>query len=268
MSVENLFVEPRVAPLPGIGARRIVQRNLAVYRRLWWVFATGLIEPVLYLAGIGFGVGSLVGTVAFDGQRLPYTAFVAPAMMASAAMNGVLFDSMFGLFFKLRYSKVYEAVLSTPIGVTDIALGEVAWALLRGTIYAAGFLLVMWLFGTIRSPLGILALPGSVLIGFCFACVGSAVTTFMRNFRDFDITMLVMMPIFLFSATFYPISIYPPALRIVVQLSPLTRSVDLLRSLTTGEVGPSIAVDVVYLLVLALIGLVVASRRLERQLLK
>jgi lipooligosaccharide transport system permease protein len=202
------------------------------------------------------------------GRPVSYAVFVAPAMMASSAMNGAVFETAFNFFFKLKYAKLYDAILATPLGVADIALGEVSWALIRGTLYALGFIVVMAALGLVTSPWAILALPAAMLVGFTFAAVGTAVTTFMRSWQDFDLILIVLIPLFLFSATFYPITVYPGPLQAVVQLSPLYHGVDLLRSLTTGAVGPWLVGDIAYLVLLGLIGLAIAAFRLQRLLLK
>jgi len=194
--------------------------------------------------------------------------FVAPALMASSAMNGAIYDSTMNVFYKLREARTYDAILATPIGVSDVALGEIGWALIRGAIYATMFLLVMFVLGFVRSPLAILALPAAILIGFAFAGAGMAATTFLRTWQDMDMVQLVILPLFLFSATFYPLDTYPDAVRLLVQLTPLYHGVDLIRSLTTGIVGPGMLVHVAYLTVMGLVGLAITSRRLERLLLK
>ena len=183
-------------------------------------------------------------------------------------MNGAIYDSTFNVFFKLRYAKTYDAVLATPLGVGDVAVGEVTWALMRGTLYSTGFVVVMVLFGLVASPWAILTLPAAMLIGFAFAAAGMAATTFMRAWTDFDYIAMVILPLFLFSGTFYPLSAYPPELQTIVTLTPLYHGVDLLRSLTLGSVGPETFVHIVYLVVMGLIGLVIVSRRLDRLLLK
>ncbi len=260
----------RIVPLGGITRPgRLFERNLMVYRRTWMVLFSGFFEPLFYLLGIGFGIGSLVGTVTgLDGRPIPYQVFVAPALLASAAMNGAIYDSTTNVFFKLKYAHTYEAVLTTPVGVPDVAVGEIAWALFRGTLYAIGFLAVMLVLGLVQSPAWLLALPGSILIGFAFASVGMALSTWIRKWADFDKMQLVLLPMFLFSATFYPITVYPPALQVVVQLTPLYHGVDLLRGLTTGTLGLAQAIDVAYLAVMGVIGLAVVSRRLARLLLR
>jgi len=261
----------RLAPPARFGGRRaglLIERNLLVYRRTWMVIVSGFFEPLFYLLSIGLGLGALIGAVPFGGQEVPYTAFVAPALMASSAMNGAIYDSTMNVFYKLREARTYDAILATPIGVGDVALGEIGWALIRGAIYATMFLLVMFVLGFVRSPLAILALPAAILIGFAFAGVGMAATTFMRTWQDMDMVQMVILPLFLFSATFYPIETYPDAVRILVQLTPLYHGVDLIRSLTTGIVGPGILVHVAYLAIMGLVGLAITSRRLERLLLK
>jgi lipooligosaccharide transport system permease protein len=159
-------------------------------------------------------------------------------------------------------------MLSTPLGPPDIAIGEVSWALIRGLVYASAFLVVMFVLGLVLSPWAILAVPGALLIGFAAAAVGMAATTFMRKWQDFDLVTVVSTPLFLFSGTFFPISVYPEWLRIVVELTPLYRGVHMLRSFTTGDVGPTVLIDVVYLVVLGMLGVAVTSRRLRKLLLR
>ena len=250
-------------------AAHVVERNAIIQRRGWPVILSGFVEPLLHLLAIGFGVGALVGvSVVGNGHPLRSAVFVAPAMMASSAMNGAIYETSFNFFYKLKYVKLYDAVLATPLGVADIALGEITWALLRGTLYAFGFIVVMAALGLAISPWALLALPAAMLIGFSFAAVGTAASTFVRTWQDFDLVLTVLIPMFLFSATFYPITAYPGPLQLLVQLTPLYHGVDLLRSLTTGLIGPSILVDTVYLVVLGAAALAIAATRLERLLLK
>ena len=253
-----------IAPRAG----RLIERNLLVYKHGWLVIASGLAEPLLYLFAIGFGLGSLVGTVESGGRAVPYAVFVAPALMASSAMNGAVAEATFNLFHKLRYAKIYDSVLATPVGPVDVAVGEVAWALLRGAVYATCFLAVMAAARLVASPLALLMVPGAVLIGFAFAAACMAATTFMRSWQDFDLVQLTMVPLFLFSATFFPLSTYPGPLQVVVELTPLYHGVDLLRALAVGSLGWAQAVDVAYLLALGAAGVLVTSRRLQRLLLR
>ena len=272
MSASGPALVTRILPPISIGSRRAIhpfERSLYLYRRTWLVLASGFFEPLFYLLAVGFGIGALVGQVPGpDGRLVPYQLFVAPALLATSAMNGAIFEVTFNVYGKLRWDRVYDAMLATPLAVGDIALGEIAWALFRGLLYAIGFVLVMLVMGLFQSPLFLLAIPAAMLIGFAFAAVGMAATTFIRSWQDFDLIQLVLLPLFLFSATFYPIATYPPALQVLVQLTPLYHGVDLIRSLALGIVGPQLLVHVAYLAVMGLGGLVVVSRRLDRLLLK
>ena len=262
----------RVAPPVLFGGRRatlLVERNLMVYRRTWLVIVSGFFEPLFYLLSIGFGLGVLVGGIAApDGRTIPYQAYVAPALLASSAMNGAIYDSTMNVFFKLKYAKTYDAILSTPLSVGDVALGEITWALIRGTLYAAAFLVVLFALGLALAPTAILALPAAILIGFAFAGVGMAITTFVRTWQDFELVQLCILPMFLFSATFYPVTTYPEPIRTFVEWTPLYQGVDLIRGLTTGALGPGLLLHMVYLALMGLAGLYVVNRRLDRLLLR
>ena len=258
---------------PGaLGGRRallLIERNLRLFRRAPFVILSGAFEPFFYLLGIGFGLGALVGDLPGpDGRPIPYGVFVAPGLLAASAMNGAMFEATFNFFFKLRYQKTYDAILSTPLAVGDIALGEVLWALMRGALYAVSFIAIAAALGLIISPLAILAVPVALLIGFAFGAVGMAVSSFMRTWQDFDLIQLVILPLFLFSATFFPVSAYPEPIRSIVALTPLYHGVELARAVMTGIVGPGNLVSVAYLVVMGLVGLLIVARRLDRILLK
>ena len=242
---------------------RVVERNVRSYVRMWPAFVSGFVEPIFYLFSIGIGVGELVGDLPGPGGDLvSYRAFVAPAMLASAAMNGTVFDTTFNFFFKFKYAKTFDGMLATPLGVRDIVRGEVTWALLRALMYATVFLATMWAMDLIPSAWAVLALPAALLIGFGFAGAGMGLTTFMRSFVDFDYVQLAIVPLFLFSATFFPLSEYPTALGWVVRCSPLYQGVALERALVLGDVSPVLLLHAAYLAAMGLIGLRVAGRRL------
>ena len=259
----------RVLPQPVYGAGwRLVERNFLVYKRAWIVFLTGFIEPVLYLFSIGIGVADLVDDFRLsDGTVIGYTEFVAPALLASAAMNGALFDSTYNIFFRMKYAKLYDAVLATPLRPWDVATGEITWALLRGTAYSAMFVAVMVAMGLVSSWWALLMLPAAMLIGYAFAGAGMALTTWMKSWQDFEYVQLAIMPMFLFSGTFYPLDTYPSGLQWIVQITPLYHGVELCRGFATGTIGWQIPIAVGYLAVMGTIGMYVASRRLGTLLL-
>ena len=260
----------RVTPLALFGTRRaarLVERNILVYRRGWVFFVSGFFEPFFYLLSIGVGLSKLVGAVHIGHVAIPYTTYVAPGLLASSAMNGATLDSTFNIFFKLKISKTYDAVLSTPLSPGDIALGELTWSLMRATTYSAAFLAVMAGLGYVRSPWAVLCLPAAMTISFAFAGVGMAGTTYMRSWQDFDKVSLALIPLFLFSATFYPLSVYPAWLQVVIRCTPLYQGVALLRGLDTGILSWSLAGHALYLLVAGFLGLLVATKRMATLLL-
>ena len=262
------MTEVAVRPLGKVEATKLlVQRNYLVYRQAWKLFITGFFEPFFYLLSIGIGVGALIEGFEFNGREIPYAEFVAPGMLAASAMNGALLDSTFNFFFKLKYNKLFDQMLATPLTTTDIARGELTWSLMRGGIYSAAFLVVMIAMGLVHSWWAVLAVPAALLIGLAFGGACMALTTFMRSWQDFEYVTLASLPLFLFSATFFPLSAFPTALQWVIEVTPLYRGVVLVRELTTGVVTWESAVSVVYLVAMGLTGLVIVGRRLDKLLL-
>ncbi|HET7017273.1 MAG TPA: ABC transporter permease [Streptosporangiaceae bacterium] len=269
----------RILPLPllrtrklglgGAGSGYIIERHARVYRHVWGMFLSGFVEPLFYLLSIGIGIGKLVGTVTGPGgHTVGFTSFVAPALLATSAMNGAVLDSTFNVFFRLKYAKFYDAALATPMRPDEIALGEIGWALIRGGLYGIAFMIVMLAMGLVHSIWAIAAVPAALLIGFAFAGAGMAATTFMTSWQHFEYVMLATLPMFLFSTTFYPLSVYPRPLQIAVECTPLYQGVELLRGLTLGVVGPGLLGNVAYLAIMGAAGLLVAGRRISRLLLK
>jgi lipooligosaccharide transport system permease protein len=245
--------------------RYLIERNVRATKSFWPVLVSGFFEPIFYLFAIGIGIGELVGDVSYGGMPVSYTAFVAPAMLAASAMNGAVFEST-NIFFKLKYGKTYEGVLATPVQPLDVASGEIGWTLARGAAYSLAFLLVMAVMGLIESPLGILAFPATILIGFAFGAVATAGVTYMRTWQDLDLVSLITLPLFLFSATFYPLDVYPVPLQIISWFSPLYQGVVLVRGLTLGVLDWSMLISVAYLVTMGLIGSWITARRFDQLL--
>ncbi len=248
----------------------VLERNVAALKSAYWlVLLAGFLEPVLYLLSIGVGVGTLVGDLTLPGgQVVGYATFVAPAMLASSAMTGALSETTFNFFGKMKYMKLYDGILATPVRPFEIALGELGWAMVRGTLYAAAFLVVMVGMDLTSPSRAVAAFPATVLVGFAFGALGMALSTFMRSWQDFDLMGSIQFTLFLFSGTFVPAHDYPAVLRWLVEVTPLYRSVDLLRGITTGVVGWPQVLDVAYLVAATALGLAVAGRRMGRLLCK
>ncbi|MBN9181701.1 ABC transporter permease [Microbacterium sp.] len=243
----------------------VVQRGLIAARSSSWVVVvSGFFEPVFYLASMGLGLGKLIGDVQTSGGvEVSYAAFIAPALLAVSAMNGAIYDSTWNVFFKLTYGKLYEGMLATSLGPLDVALGEILYALLRGLLYATGFMIIMQILGLNLAWTAILAIPAVLLIAFGFASLGMAVTSYMKTFQHMDWINIVLLPMFLFSATLYPITIYPDGVQAVIKAFPLWHGVELIRGLTTGVLSPDMLWHVLYYVVMIAVGLVFTTRRLR-----
>ncbi len=246
-------------------ARSVMSRGLLATKSTnYLVVLSGFFEPVFYLLSMGIGLGALVGVVQSGGQEVPYAAYIAPALLTVSAMNGAVYDSTWNVFFKMNYSKLYEGMLATSLGPLDVAFGEISLALLRGAAYAAGFMVVMQALGLNLSWTAILALPAVMLIAFGFASLGMAITSYMKTFQQMDWIAFVLLPMFLFSATFFPISVYPEPIQWVIQALPLWHGVELVRGLTTGVLSIALLWHVLYYVVMIAVGMVFTTFRLRK----
>lgn len=229
----------------------------------WMVVASGFVEPVFYLLAFGYGIGQFIdGTTDGAGNPITYAQFIAPALLATSAMNGAIYDSTWNVFFKMHFGKVYNGMLSTSMGTLDVALGEIGWALLRGLAYAIGFMAVVSGMGLIPSAWGLLAIPAAVLVAFGFASVGMGVTSYLKNHQQMQWIQFVMLPMFLFSGTFYPLSIYPELVQWIIQALPLWQAIELIRGLTLGVLNWAMLGHALYFVAMIIGGLFFTTRRL------
>jgi lipooligosaccharide transport system permease protein len=245
--------------------RAVLERGFIVIRNQnWLILVSGFFEPVFYLLAMGIGMGSLVGEVSGPGgEPIGYAAFIAPALLATSAMNGALYDSTWNVFFKLRFAKLYQAMLQTSLGPLDVALGEIFMALFRGFLYALGFLGVLGVMGLVTSWWALAMVPVAVLIAFGFAALGMAVTSYLTTFQQMDLVNFAMLPMFLFSATLYPITVYPEAVQWLIMVLPLWHGVELMRQLSVGHLTGMTVVHVGYFVVMTGLGLWFTTMRLR-----
>ena len=265
----------RRAGKPGAGvysgrARVLIERSLyAAKSSNWLVIVSGFVEPVLYLMAFGFGIGQLIGNVDDGtGSLVPYAAFIAPALLATSAMNGAIYDSTWNVFFKMHFGRVYQVMLSSSMGPMDVALGEISWALLRGLTYSLGFMAIVTPLGLVTSWWGLLAIPAATLIAFGFASLGMAVTSYMKNFQQMQWINFFLLPMFLFSGTFFPVSVYPEWIQAIVKALPLWQGVEMVRAFTLGNIGPELVGHILYFLVMIFAGLLFTTRRLTALFMK
>ncbi|WP_411375834.1 ABC transporter permease [Arthrobacter sp. MPF02] len=252
-------------PLYSRNARAVISRGLMATRSSnWLVMLSGFFEPVLFLVSMGVGLGAIVGTVEGPGGgEISYAAYIAPALLAVSAMNGAVYDSTWNVFFKMHFAKLYQGMLYTSLGPLDVALGEIFLALLRGMLYATGFTAVMGVMGLITSPWALLMVPASVLIAFGFASMGMGITSFLKTFQQMDWINFILLPMFLFSATFYPLSVYPEPIQWFIQAMPLWHGVELLRQISVGTFTAATPVHIGYYLAMTAVGMLLTTLRLR-----
>ena len=244
-------------------AARPLEFFFAQYRRVWRGSAvSSIVTPIVYLLALGIGLGSFVGDVTFDGTTYRYVEFVAPGLLAATAMQIGAIESSWPVLSAIRWSRQYHAMLATPLRARDIVVGHQLWVASRVASSATVYLIVIAAFGVVRSPLGILALPVTVLVGAAFSAPIAALAVRVRNEATFvALFRFVIMPMFLFSGIFFPVARMPHALRVVAYLTPLWNGVYLCRNLTLGTAGLWLSLaNVGYLLLWAGAGLALAFR--------
>jgi lipooligosaccharide transport system permease protein len=252
------------------GALRVVHRNALVYRRAWRGSLFGsFLQPTLFLLAMGVGLGTLVdrGGTALPGG-VPFLHFLAPGLLAAACMQTAAFESSFPVMGKMTWQRNYEAITATPIRVSDLVVGELAWIAVRLSMVAVAFTLVLVLFGIPRSPLVVLAPPAAVLTGLAFSAPIVAYTATLRAADSFNILFRFgITPLFLFSGVFFPVTRLPESLQWVAWFTPLFHGVELVRALTLDAVtSPVWVLHVAYLSGLTAGGTLVAVWTFSRAL--
>lgn len=267
----STIVATKLATVPTSPSRvgAVINRNVGALRSgpsYWLVLFSGFFEPVLYLLAIGVGVGQLIPSLSVDGRVMSYAQFVAPAMLAVSAMMGALAETTFNFFFKFKYVKTYDAMLATPIRPMEIAFGELLWAMIRGSLYTAAFLIVMVAMDLTTIGWAIAAFPATMLVGLAFGAVGMAISTFIRGWQDFDLMFAGQFAMFLFSGTFSPVQDYPLGVEIVIAITPLYHAVELVRGIATGVLSVGMLGNAAYLAAMTALGLLLANRRMTKVL--
>ena len=241
---------------------------LTQYRRVWRGSAiTTVVTPVVYLLALGVGLGVFIDRSANLPAGTSYLEFVAPGLMAATAMQIASFESAWPVLSAIKWDRQYHAMLATPLRVRDVVLGHQAYFAFRLFLTAAIYLVVITAFGAVESPLGILAIPVTVLVGLSFAGPIAAWAAHAQNEASFvAIFRFVILPMFLFSGTFFPISSLPTPLEVIAWLTPLWHGVTLCRDLTLGTVGWGDLGHLAYLLAFVTAGLLAARWTYTRRL--
>ena len=249
--------------------QQVLLRNWLSFKSSAWIAViSGFFEPVLYLLSFGYGIGELVGNISTSTGNISYAAYIAPGLLATSAMNGAIFDSTWNVFFKLNESRLYKAMLSTSLGPLDVALGEIAWALMRGGIYATAFTLVLAGLGLVTSWWALFAVPAAVIVAFGFASFGMAITSYMKSHHQMNLFDIFLLPMFLFSGAFYPLTVFPGWAQAIIKALPLGQGIELVTKAMTGNFGINILVNIAYFVVMICVGLIFTTRRLNALFMK
>jgi lipooligosaccharide transport system permease protein len=249
--------------------QQVLLRNWISFKSSAWIaVVSGFVEPVLYLLSFGYGIGSLVGTISTPGGDVSYAAYIAPGLLATSAMNGAILDSTWNVFFKLNESRLYNAMLATSLGPLDVALGEIAWALMRGGLYATAFTIIIAALGLVTTWWALLAIPAAIIVAFGFASFGMAITSYMKSHHEMNFFNIFLLPMFLFSGAFYPLTVFPGWGQAIIKALPLRQGIELVTRAMNGEFGVHLLVNVSYFLVMICLGLYFTTRRLNALFMK
>jgi lipooligosaccharide transport system permease protein len=253
------------------GTFRVWQRNMTIFRKYWkTLLLPNFVEPLLYLAALGLGLGTFIQRGGIEGQS--YVQFIAPGLLASNAMFAASFESTFNTYVKLKIQRTYDAIVTTPVNAEDVVAGEYLWAGTRAALYGTGFLAVLTVLGLafgeplITSWWALLIPPALLMIGIMFSVTGTLFTSLIDRIDLFSYYFtLVVTPLFLFSGIFFPIEDFPAPVPQVAWFTPLYHAVNVCRALAVGPI-PAVLVDVAWILIftaaLALLPIHLMRRRL------
>ncbi len=247
-------------------AIRLWQRDATIYKHTFqFNILPNFFEPFLYLLAMGLGLGAYLARI--KGYR--YIDYIAPGLVATAAMFGTTFEVTFNAFVKMQFGKIYDAVMSTPLTIEDIGLGEMLWGTTRSLIYGTVFIAIAAMFGVVHSWLAVLTPVAVFLTGMMFSVIGLSFTASIPiiDYFSYYWTMFIT-PMFLFSGIFFPLDRLPGWVQGVAWFIPLHQAVNLMRALIlTGDVG-SAAAAALWIVVVTGAFLVVPMNLLRRRLVK
>ncbi|MBM3287090.1 MAG: ABC transporter permease [Candidatus Eisenbacteria bacterium] len=249
---------------------RVWRRDLDVYLTTWKTnFLPPLLEPVFYVLAFGLGLGSLIGDLEYQGQRVSYLNFMAPGVVAVAIMFWSFFENTYASFVRMYYQKTFDAIIATPLLVEDVIVGEILWGTTKSILASVIMLGVLTGFGLVHYPTGLWVVPLAVLGGLTFACLGLIATALVPNIDSFNFPIfLLIFPMFMFSGTFFPIDILPGWARLVAWVLPLTHVSFLVRGSFLGWYREGWEWSLAYLVVIAGICFVAALFLMKRRLVK
>lgn len=231
-------------------AFRVWQRHFTVYTKLYKSsFALNFVEPILYLAAMGLGLGAFIKEI----KGVPYINFIAPGIIASSSMFAAIYECTYGTFVRMTFQKTFDAILATPVNIDDLVAAELMWGASKSVLYGATIIIVISLFGLVASPLVLLVLPLLFISGLIFAEISVIFTAKVPGIDYFNyFYTLLMTPMFLFSGIFFPLDAMPPVVHKIAFFMPLYHLVNSCRAFASGAVGAA-GWDVLWLIVAALL---------------
>lgn len=246
------------------------KRNLVTFQRIWKVnFITPLLEPLLFIAAFGLGFAGLLSTIRYAQVEISYTAFIAPALIASAIMNNAFFETTYASFVRMYYQKTFDGMLATPLSIEEIIIAEIAWSATKAAAAATIMLGVLSVFGYVQWPQGLFMIPLAFFGGIAFGAAGLFFTGIIPTIEMFNLPIfLFVTPMFLFSGTFFPVSNLPAWAQPFALALPLYHLVQLSRMICLGLYETSPILSILYLAVFSALFVLLALVFMKKRLIK
>jgi lipooligosaccharide transport system permease protein len=267
MGILSYFKRPKITRL----SMKVWQRNRDVFTKTYRVnFIPPVLEPLLYLFALGFGLGTLVGTIKIFNLTVSYTRFIAPALISISVMNSAFFECTYGSFVRMHYQRTFDAMIATPLSIEDVIAGELMWGATRSLINGTIILTVVSAFGLVNFSFALLILPVSLIGGFLFAALGMIFTAISPNIDTLNYpTFLLITPLLLFSGTFFPLSVLPNPLQIIVlAVLPLANIVSLNQGLTLKSLGWLQLYNLAWILIVSIVLAILAINLMKKRLIE
>lgn len=246
-------------------AFRVWQRNFTVYTKLYKSsFALNFVEPLLYLAALGLGLGALVNEI----NGMPYIKFIAPGIIASSSMFAAIYECTYGTYIRMTYQKTFDAILATPINLDDLIAGELMWGATKSVIYGTTIIIVISIFGLVDSVLITFVIPVLFITGLIFSEISVIFTAIIPGIDSFNyFYTLFMTPMFLFSGIFFPLDNLPSVISKIAFFTPLYHLVNICRSFAIGKIS-TVLDDLLWIFIVVILLAPYPFRLMKRRIIK
>ncbi len=251
-------------------AFKVWYRDMYVYKRTWLInFLTPILEPVLYVVAFGFGLGAMISMLVYEGYKINYLTFVAPAIISITALNYSFFETTYGSFVRMYYQKTFDGIISTPLSAEDVILGEILWGATKSVISGSLMLIVIASLKLVVFPSALFIIPVCLLSGLVFGGLGMVFTSVTPRIDMFNIPVFVIfLPMYFFSGTFFPLTNLPNWAQMIAQVFPLTHLTLLIRNFGMGIFNLQMIYSFIYLFILCLVFIYLSIVMMKRRLIK